>query len=264
MANYEAGLLSGTATRHRFPYSLAAPHIGCEALLSEWERACSSAEGNDLDRFVKHYAAADYLSNYWLGDGVSAAVELVADELAAVSSGLPKWGRTCCSSVHQLVYWKCADWLDHMERMIRRGRKKMPPVNRKTVRPMFIAIANLMRDEFLLSFEKKWEWQCRLFQEISRAYDRRLLTKRSFPGDERRVDPRALNTLSPAERDILEIISTSGHRMVTQQVVSDLEKKNGAASLGTAKTTLAVLVRRKLLTNRTDERGRGYGLAEWE
>ncbi len=74
----------------------------------------------------------------------------------------------------------------------------------------------------------------------------------------------ALGDLSEAERRIIEVIRHAGHRMTTDEIVSELERQHGAASLGTTKNALAGLRRRKILTNRQDVKPKGYGLAEWE
>ncbi len=69
--------------------------------------------------------------------------------------------------------------------------------------------------------------------------------------------------LSEAERNIIDVIEETGHRLITKRVLQALEEKYGAASEGTTKTTLAALVRRNLLTNRQDVIPKGYGLPEW-
>ncbi len=69
--------------------------------------------------------------------------------------------------------------------------------------------------------------------------------------------------LSEAEKRIIEVIQTAGHRLKTNEIVCELEKQHGAASEGTTKMSLAGLVRLGLLTNRQDVFPKGYGLPEW-
>lgn len=70
--------------------------------------------------------------------------------------------------------------------------------------------------------------------------------------------------LPPGQQAILDVIRKAGHRLTTFKVVAELEKAQGAASLGTTKVYLADLRRRKLLTNQQDANPKGYGLPEWD
>ena len=70
--------------------------------------------------------------------------------------------------------------------------------------------------------------------------------------------------LNDAERDILSVIQEAKQRLTTPKVLAALEAKNGAVAESTTKSTLATLVRRGLLTNRSDTTPKGYGLPEWK
>jgi hypothetical protein len=69
--------------------------------------------------------------------------------------------------------------------------------------------------------------------------------------------------LTEAESNIIAVVRDAGHRLVTDEIVAELEHRCGAASLGTTKQYLAGLTRRGLLTNRQDVDPKGYGLPEW-
>jgi hypothetical protein len=71
-----------------------------------------------------------------------------------------------------------------------------------------------------------------------------------------------LPALSPAEREIVDVIRDVGHRMTTREILEMLEAK-GPVSVGTTKQALAAMRRHRVLTNRSDTRPRGYGLPEW-
>jgi hypothetical protein len=66
-------------------------------------------------------------------------------------------------------------------------------------------------------------------------------------------------SITPTQRRILDIIRKRGCRMTTREILSELEKVEGAASEGVVKQMLAELVRRRILDNRQDVRPRGYG-----
>ncbi len=70
--------------------------------------------------------------------------------------------------------------------------------------------------------------------------------------------------LSEAERQIMDVIRATDHRLTTKEILQELVKEHGAASEGTTKVNLATLRRRKLLTNRQDVNPKGYGLPEWD
>ena len=69
--------------------------------------------------------------------------------------------------------------------------------------------------------------------------------------------------LTPTEKNIMALIREIGHRMTTGEIVSAMEERRGPTSEGMTKQRLADLVRRGLLTNRSDTTPRGYGLPEW-
>lgn len=69
--------------------------------------------------------------------------------------------------------------------------------------------------------------------------------------------------LSASEQRIVDTIRSAGHRLTTTEIISALERDFGPTSEGTTKQSLAVLVRRELLTNRQDTTPKGYGLPDW-
>ena len=99
------------------------------------------------------------------------------------------------------------------------------------------------------------------------------MTKRSYPGDDRPFTEDELRAvqkrptdvqLSPAMEDIRGVIRAAGRRLTTREVLLALETFRGAASEGTAKSNLATMTRFGVLTNAKDDKGRGYGLPEWD
>jgi len=114
----------------------------------------------------------------------------------------------------------------------------------------------------LPSWEEHSRLSAALTQELFRAW--RLSPKGVDPEEpHKNVGPVVQRKLSPSERGVIELIRLAGRRMTTKEILAALEKKDGAASEGTTKTTLAGLVRRGLLTNRQDVTPRGYDLPGW-
>lgn len=67
-----------------------------------------------------------------------------------------------------------------------------------------------------------------------------------------------------AEQDILDVIREAGRRLTTAEVTAALDAANKRLGDSTIAHCLAELCqRKKLLTNRKDARGKGYGSADW-
>jgi Fe2+ or Zn2+ uptake regulation protein len=71
--------------------------------------------------------------------------------------------------------------------------------------------------------------------------------------------------LTPREKDILVLIEEAGHRMTVVEVLAALEAAGKIHGESTVRCALPYLRNvAKLLNNKSDDYGRGYGLAEWE
>lgn len=75
----------------------------------------------------------------------------------------------------------------------------------------------------------------------------------------RQPDPK----LSPAEKDIVNVIRQAGHRLTQTQILNALSAEEKIPSVGTTKVTLAALVRHAILTHDGRADPPGYGLPEW-
>ena len=269
----------------RLPYSLATPFWNCNTLVQGWREACESIECDNISadfafvlfQMEKLLFGAAGLAMLWGSDelppdepehGAVAAVNYVADEFAAVADGVVRWRFFREASVHQLVVHACQGWQVHIQASLdetderRSWRPCLHPA--ATLKRHSKMLKKIMLGEYYLGPKSTAVFEARLFQEVSRAYDQRFLTKRSYPCDNRPYDLRSFSRFSPSERAILDVITEGGKRMVTKEVLNALYKRNGTASIGTTKSTLAGLVRNRHLTTQSDSHGKGYGLPEWD
>jgi hypothetical protein len=104
------------------------------------------------------------------------------------------------------------------------------------------------------------ETALRHFPDFDAPIYSELIAKISWEAEA--IRPKTGN-FSPAERTILSIVRSAGRRLVTEEILKEIEARNGTASIGTTKQNLANLVRRGELSNRHDVDPKGYGLPEW-
>lgn len=123
--------------------------------------------------------------------------------------------------------------------------------------------------------ERDGKLRAMLAQELCRAVDRRLITRRELPGDEtplsseeversKRFRATAKVRLSESEQRIVDVIQQAGRRLTTSEIMGQLERQYGPTSEGTTKISLSHLVRFGFLTNRQDVEPKGYGMPEWD
>lgn len=69
-----------------------------------------------------------------------------------------------------------------------------------------------------------------------------------------------LNRLPVTYRNIYKLLEAAGRRLTTNEIQTEYQKLYGPAGESTIKNALAVMVRDKILDNRSDEDPRGYGI----
>lgn len=69
--------------------------------------------------------------------------------------------------------------------------------------------------------------------------------------------------LDGEEAAIVALLREVGYRLTTSQILSEFSKRNDVKAESTTKLKLSQLVRRKVLSNRSDSQPRGYGFPEW-
>ncbi len=65
------------------------------------------------------------------------------------------------------------------------------------------------------------------------------------------------------EQEILDLIRSVGHRLTTDKILSEFNKRGNPKALSTTKAKLSSLVKKGLLRNTHLHKPRGYGLPEW-
>lgn len=96
-----------------------------------------------------------------------------------------------------------------------------------------------------------------------RLYMPICVATRSQPGDDETQFP-ASNGLSECAADVLSTLREVGHRLTTTQLLSEFSDREFLHGESTVKTTLARMVREKVLNNRSDISPKGYGFPEWK
>jgi hypothetical protein len=207
----------------------------------------------------------------------------VEEEFGAVADGISNRGRLFASSVHRLVLDLSQHEVREIIEAVNFGVEEEDAdaysalcsgFHPDDISPCIEAVAESIPEalEAGISWDEYYRLTVQLEQELFRAW------KRKYPTDSAKFktfvrdscdDPHLFDvlsdpTLSEAERKILKVIQSAGHRVTTDEIVGEIERQFGAASLGTTKQCLASLRRRTLLTNRQDESPKGYGLPEWD
>lgn len=86
----------------------------------------------------------------------------------------------------------------------------------------------------------------------------------------KKLEDKSREVLSPCKRDVLAVIEEASRRLTTGEILSALQEMVDREGMGhlhgdsTVAHALAEMVRAdKLLTNKTDSHGKGYGLPAW-
>ncbi len=69
--------------------------------------------------------------------------------------------------------------------------------------------------------------------------------------------------LTPIEEDIFSAIDAVGCRLVTPEILKKLDSGKCCHGESTVKMRLSLMVKQGALTNKTDAKGKGYGLPDW-
>jgi hypothetical protein len=120
------------------------------------------------------------------------------------------------------------------------------------------------------TLEWLWDWldKCKIEKPQRQVFgDQNLKLPATVHGDFGRdilrmlkLDPdENLVDLKPAQQRIVDVVRNAGRRLTTDEVLGQL----GDVSVGVTKQTLAYLVQMRVLTNRRDSFGSGYGLSKW-
>jgi hypothetical protein len=88
---------------------------------------------------------------------------------------------------------------------------------------------------------------------------------KDFPSEWKRVELEAETNPSEWEvdRQIIETLRAVGHRLTTDELLTEMSNRGLDPSDSTVKKRLTVLVKDRRLTNDPKARPRGYGLPEW-